>query len=80
MPDICEGRVGGGGRTESSLSWWWDNEFGGEDTKMDKREGEEDKSSKTYIGVAEENAKHCSDNCNSKVTVNGQHICCLTCY
>ena len=30
LPDICEGRVGGGGRPESILSWWWDIEFGGE--------------------------------------------------
>jgi hypothetical protein len=38
LPDIYEGRVGGGGRPESSLSWWWDNEFGGEDADMGKRE------------------------------------------
>ena len=75
LPDICAGRVGGGGRPESSLSWWWDNEFGGEDTDMGKREGEQEQSSKTYIGVAEKNTHHC---CDSKVTVNGQHICCFT--
>jgi hypothetical protein len=42
---------------------------------MDKREGEEEQSSKTYTGVAKKNAKHCSDNCMSNVTVNGQHTC-----
>ena len=42
---------------------------------MDKRDGVEDKSSKTYIGVAEQNKHHC---CDSKVTVNGQHICRFT--
>jgi hypothetical protein len=78
LANIYEGRVGGGGRPESSLSWWWDNEFGGEDTDMDKREGEQQESSKTYIGVTEKTSNKCSDNCNSKVTVNGQHICSLT--
>ena len=74
LPDICEGRVGGGERPESILSWWWDNEFGGEDEDMDKREGDSEQSSKTYIGGAEKNAEQC---CNSKVTVNGQHVCCF---
>ena len=41
---------------------------------MGKREGEAGESSKTYSGVALNNAEQC---CHSKVTVNGQHICCF---
>ena len=68
LPDICEGRLGGGwSRPESSLSWWWDNEFGCSDTTTTRQ---------TSLGVRRPiRTRNCEKNCNNQVTVNGKHLC-----
>ena len=63
LPDICEGR----GRSDSSLSWWWDNEFSGSDNEGAR-----------MVALSQHGhtiTRFCHQNCNNQVTVNGQHIC-----
>ena len=74
LPHICEGRVGGVGwsRPGSNISWWWDNEFSGEDT--DTRYG----GTKLQFSAPQRKTRQCDNNCDSQVTVNRQHLCSFT--
>ena len=65
LPDIHDGRVGGCVRPDSSLSWWWDNEFVWSDTQQDSRQEK----------WRQRRTRTCEKNCNNQVTVNGQHLC-----
>jgi hypothetical protein len=75
LPHICEERVGwvGWSRPDSNISWWWDNEFGGEAT-----DGGREQLTKLKFSAAQRLTKQCENNCDSKVTVNGQHLCSFT--
>ena len=59
-------------RPGSNISWWWDNEFGGED--METRYG----GTKLQFSAAQTRRQNCDKNCDSQVTVNGQHLCSFT--
>jgi hypothetical protein len=84
-------------RPGSNISWWWDNEFGGEDTDMryggrehnnklqfggedtDTRYDGREQFTKFQFAAAQRlRAKQCDNNCDSQVTVNGQHLCSFT--
>jgi hypothetical protein len=60
-------------RPGSNISWWWDNEFSGEDTDSGREQ-----LTKLEFSAMKRRTKQCDNNCDSKVTVNGQHICSLT--
>ena len=63
-------------RPGSNISWWWDNEFGGEDT--DTRYGGREHSNKLPFLAQQKRGHKCENNCDSQVTVNGQHLCSFT--
>lgn len=59
-------------RPGSNISWWWDNEFGAEDTDT-KYAG-----TKLQFSAPQRKTRQCDNNCESQVTVNGQHLCSST--
>lgn len=95
LPDICDGSPrawSGAGwtlspitssRPDSTLSWWWDNEFSDSGTGTGSGDsGPEDIRDLRLWGKQRPHLKgahfnNCSALCTSQVTVNGEHICCF---